>query len=158
MEIPHSRRPRSYISSFSVDSAVVASPVHKAESDKGLNSLLPARHQYSRSHSQEATSQRAVSTSPIEFDIQCEGALKKLRDELLEIPFKKKYASVTVPTSIRYSTMASRPRSPKKSSSEPADKLLEQQKMQEELDQSLLRIREQLVSKFSSCRPALCSL
>ncbi len=146
MEIPN-RRPRSYISSYSVDDStvLVISPLHKSESDKELNSVK--RHQYSRSHSQEASLQRAVSTSPTEFDVHCEPTLENIRNDLLS-PFKKKYSSVTVPTSIRYSTMATRPRSPKKST-EPADRQLEQQKMQDELDQSLVRIREQLVSKLS---------
>lgn len=152
MEIPQ-RRPRSHISSFSVDEcAVVTSPLHKAKSDKELNSNV--RHQYSRSHSQETTLERAVSTSPTEFDVQCKAALENLRNESLQIPpFKKKYSSVTVP-SVRYSTMASRPKSPKKSN-EPADRQLEQQKMQEELDQSLLRIREQLVRKIDAMTGAV---
>ena len=155
MEMP-SRRPHSYINSFSaIEYTVVeglAGPLHKAKSNKELSTSQPAEcsYRYSRSNSQGADFQQAVSTSPKDeqFDLQREAALEELREQLEQIPFKKKYASVTVPLAIRYSTMASRPRSPKKNN-ELAEQL-EQEKLQEELDQSLLKIKEQLVS--------LCSL
>ncbi len=164
MEMP-SRRPHSYINSFSaIEYTVVeglAGPLHKAKSNKELSTSQPAEcsYRYSRSNSQEADFQQAVSTSPKDeqFDLQREAALEELREQLEQIPFKKKYASVTVPLAIRYSTMASRPRSPKKNN-ELAEQLhVEQEKLQEELDQSLLKIKEQLVSLCSLCFMAIAS-
>ena len=156
MEMP-GRRPQPYFSDFTAAPSVVLgleSPLHKAKSNRELSTSLPVEFSSetnltrSKSKSQEAGLHRAISAAPDnQFDAQCN--YKKEFEELIEqfdiLPFKKKYSSITVPVSVKYSTMAYKPRSLKKDELEQ-----EQQKMQDELDQALLLIRDKLVSLINS--------
>ena len=154
MEMP-GRRPQPYISDFTAAPSTVVgleSPLHKAKSNKELSTSLPAEFSTeanltrSKSKSQEAGLHRAISVAPDnQFDEQYKKEFEELIEQLDIQPFKKKYSSITVPLSVKYSTMAYRPRSPKKDELEQ-----EQQKMQDELDQALLLIRNKLVSLMSS--------
>lgn len=157
MELP-SRLSGSYNSGFSSVENRVAQSVegllHTAKPNKVLSTSLPT--ELSRSTSQridtsklqETDLQLAVSTSSgdKEFDLQLEKSLEELREQLEQLQFKKRYSSVTIPGSVRYSTSA-----PKKGN-ELADRQLqmEQEKMQEGLDQTLKMIKEQLVSWLAS--------
>jgi len=112
--------------------------VQRARSSRDLSSSLPAdfksklNSSFSISKSQEAGLQDYS-----EFDIERELELL-IQEQLEQQQQRKKYSAITVPLSVKYSTMAVRPKSPKRSMSNELE--------QDNLDQTIMAIRDQLVS------------
>lgn len=161
--MPNSLRPP-YMRQFSADNLVSDRsvwPVHKTSStdflaEKGShpregNVARPIHSPIRHTKSQESINLHRILPVPERslLDLQHEKQLKQFREDLELLPFKRKYSSITIPLSVRYSTMSVRPKSPPKSGK---NGLNEQQqdrdKVQSSLDQTLLRIRQQLVSIY----------
>ena len=156
------RRGQSYISEFpAVDDSVsrIYKPLYKTRSTDLPTKVKDLQEKNSTIHrpvrqtkSQEANLHCVVSIPRKDsLDLQHEKQLDEFREQLDLLPFKKKYSSITLPISVKYSTMAARPRSPKTKNAL-NEQHLDRDKMQSGLDQTLLRIRQQLVSLIDLSR------
>lgn len=146
-----------YISEFpAVDETVsgIDKPVriHKARSTDLPTKLTDPQSTIHRpvrlTKSQEANLHCVVSIPQRDpLDLQHEKQLNEFREQLDLLPFKKRYSSITVPISVKYSTMAAIPKLSPKTKNALNVQQLDREKMQSGLDQTLLRIRQQLVSR-----------